>query len=196
MKDEGGRRKAEGGRRKAEGGGRKAEGGGMKGGRGDQNGIRGARRLTRRGDATIAVRMSSPTLRIAHGCIIAPDLAAVLRFYGEGFGMRKVFRFLRQEKEIGFYLDAGGGTFLEFFVTGEARPVAPAPLDHLCLEVASVAGTAANLRALGYTVTGEKLGADQSWQAWVTDPAGTRIELHEYTAESSQRTGRDCQVDW
>ncbi len=140
--------------------------------------------------------MSSHSLRIAHGCIIGSDLAALLRFYGEGFGMRQVFRFLRAGKEIGFYLDAGAGTFLEFFETANARPATPAPLDHLCLEVESVAGSAAHLRALGYTVTGEKMGADRSWQAWVTDPAGTRVELHEYTDQSSQRTGRDCEVDW
>ena len=62
--------------------------------------------------------------------------------------------------------------------------------------MASVKATAQHLRALGYEVTGEKLGADQSWQAWVTDPAGARVELHEYTERSSQTTGRDCVVDW
>ena len=141
--------------------------------------------------------MKAPhSLRIAHACIVAPDLGAILRFYGEGFGMRKVFRFLREGREFGFYLDAGGGTFIEVFEAGEPRPSVKAPIDHLCLEVTSVAAMAGRLRELGYEVTGEKLGADQSWQAWVTDPAGTRVELHEYTADSSQRTGNDCVVDW
>ena len=58
------------------------------------------------------------TRRIAHVCLIAPDLAAMRRFYGEGFGMRQVFRFLRAEREIGFYLEAGDGSFIEVFETG------------------------------------------------------------------------------
>jgi hypothetical protein len=30
------------------------------------------------------------------------------------------------------------------------------------------------------------LGSDQSWQAWLADPDGNRIELHAYTPESKQ----------
>ncbi|OGV68596.1 MAG: hypothetical protein A3K19_11515 [Lentisphaerae bacterium RIFOXYB12_FULL_65_16] len=46
------------------------------------------------------------------------------------------------------------------------------------------------------TVTDKKLGADQSWQFWVTDPGGVRIEFHQHTENSSQRTGKDCIVTW
>lgn len=51
------------------------------------------------------------------------------------------------------------------------------------------------LGAGGYAVTEKKLGADQSWQAWTTDPSGVRIEFHQYTAHSSQVTGKDCVLD-
>ena len=40
--------------------------------------------------------------------------------------------------------------------------------------------------------TEKKLGEDQSRQAWVTDPAGVRIEFHQYTAKSCQSTGATC----
>ena len=46
----------------------------------------------------------------------------------------------------------------------------------------------------GYEVTEKKLGADESWQTWVTDPSGVRIEFHEYTEKSTQITGEDCIV--
>ena len=44
----------------------------------------------------------------------------------------------------------------------------------------------AHLRGRGVEVSDPKLGSDQSWQAWITDPDGNRIELHDYTAESWQ----------
>jgi hypothetical protein len=31
-----------------------------------------------------------------------------------------------------------------------------------------------------------KMGSDHSWQAWLADPDGNRIELHAYTPESNQ----------
>ena len=46
--------------------------------------------------------------------------------------------------------------------------------------------TVATLRERGLEVSDPKLGTDRSWQAWITDPDGNRIELHHYTAESKQ----------
>jgi hypothetical protein len=53
----------------------------------------------------------------------------------------------------------------------------------------------AALAAAGVEATPPKLGCDRSWQTWIRDPDGNRVELHQYTAESSQRTGRDCVLD-
>jgi predicted enzyme related to lactoylglutathione lyase len=47
-------------------------------------------------------------------------------------------------------------------------------------------GTVAALRKNGVEVTGAKPGMDHSWQAWIQDPDGNRIELHAYTPESWQ----------
>jgi hypothetical protein len=47
----------------------------------------------------------------------------------------------------------------------------------------------------GYETTEKKLGSDQSWQIWTTDPNGVRIEFHQYTADSSQRTHNNCILD-
>ena len=44
----------------------------------------------------------------------------------------------------------------------------------------------AELRARGVEVSDPKLGSDQSWQAWLADPDGNRIELHGYTPDSHQ----------
>jgi predicted enzyme related to lactoylglutathione lyase len=46
--------------------------------------------------------------------------------------------------------------------------------------------TVADIRGRGIEVGDIKLGSDQSYQAWITDPDGNRIELHQFTAESLQ----------
>jgi hypothetical protein len=44
-------------------------------------------------------------------------------------------------------------------------------------------------------VTDKILGADHSWQIWTADPAGVKIEFHQYTNASCQTTGADCVLD-
>lgn len=43
-------------------------------------------------------------------------------------------------------------------------------------------------------ITDKKMGWDNSWQAWITDPNGIKIELHQYTDKSSQIVGSDCVI--
>ena len=44
-------------------------------------------------------------------------------------------------------------------------------------DVDSIDDISRPLTEAGYEVTEKKLGADESWQAWVTDPTGIRIEF-------------------
>ena len=66
------------------------------------------------------------------------------------------------------------------------------PIDHLCFEVDSIDSVNAAVAAAGYTPGEKKMGADHAYQAWLTDPDGVRIALHEYTPECCQKTGRTC----
>lgn len=130
---------------------------------------------------------------IAHICIRVADLERTRRFYCEGLGLKKVFDFKRDGKVLGFYLGAGPSNYLEFFEE-KVAPVQESPIAHLCLEVDSIDATNAKMAAAGYQVGEKILGADHSYQAWLTDPDGIRIELHEYTADSCQKSGKDCIV--
>ena len=127
---------------------------------------------------------------IAHLCIRVTDLERTARFYCDGLGLEKAFDFILDGEVVGFYLRVGNGNFLEFF---RREPVesGPNPLDHLALETDSIDAVNARLAATGYPVGEKKMGADHAWQAWLTDPDGVRIELHEYTADSCQRTGEN-----
>jgi len=137
----------------------------------------------------------TPITGIAHICLASTDLEATERFYCEGLGLRKAFEFLRGGARVGYYLEAGNAQFIEVFVREAVEPADRHPLMHICLRTDDLDALRERLAAHGIEVTAKKLGADQSWQAWTRDPDGVRIEFHQYTPESSQRTGRPCRLE-
>ena len=132
---------------------------------------------------------------LAHVCLAAGNLDDTQRFYCEGLGFTKAFDFIRDGKVVGFYLKVSDMTYVEVFLQDDIRPDGACPIRHFCLEVQDIDAVANHLKANGYDVTEKKLGADRSWQAWTTDPAGVRIEFHQYTEESCQTTGQNCVLD-
>lgn len=124
---------------------------------------------------------------LAHVCFVVSDLEASIAFYQEALGLTHAFDFLTEEGErFGVYLHIGGRSFLEMFRGEPAERAEKQSYAHLCLEVDDVAATVEELRGKGVEVTDAVLGGDHSWQAWLADPDGNRIELHGYTAESLQ----------
>lgn len=134
-------------------------------------------------------------LSYAHLCIKAKDLARTEHFYTKILGLDKVFSFVKEGKTIGFYLRITGTQFIEVFADAKAAP-GPSLLAHLCLQTDSIDQAQRELLAHGIHATEKKLGCDGSWQIWFKDPDGLDIELHEYTAASSQVTGKDVIVNW
>ena len=126
---------------------------------------------------------------LAHICFLVQDLEASLTFYRDTLGLAAAFDFVNDKGvRFGVYLCAGGSTFIELF-KGEPGEVSGKPsYQHFCLQVDDVAQTVTELRAKGLTVSDAKMGSDNSWQAWLSDPDGNRIELHGYTPESKQTT--------
>lgn len=131
--------------------------------------------------------------QIAHLCLRSTDLAETEKFYCQGLGMERFFAFEKEGNLFGYYLKAGNGTFVEVF---QGDPGETGNINHMALEVEDMDTVLAHLQAQGIPFTEKKLGADQSWQAWLTDPSGVRIELHQYTPASSQVTGATCHVTW
>ena len=131
---------------------------------------------------------------LAHVCLAATDLSAVERFYREGLGFCKVFEFIRNGIVTGFYLQVTENTYIEVFGGGEINLTDRSPISHFCLETDDIDQVSKRLADNGYPVTEKKLGADQSWQIWTRDPSGVRIEFHQYTPQSSQRTHTNCSL--
>lgn len=124
---------------------------------------------------------------LAHLCFTVKDLDASIAFYRDVLGLTPAFDFTDERgRRFGAYLRLGGRSFLELFKADAVRPADGQAYQHCCLEVDDINKTVADLRERGVEVTAVTLGSDQTWQAWLTDPDGNRIELHQYTAESWQ----------
>lgn len=134
--------------------------------------------------------------RLAHLCLLTNDLDRLVAFYREALGLRVKFRFTAADGVIfGAYVEIGDSSFIELFDqhlaarqwSGDTDPlVAGNRYGHLCLEVAGLADFRAALLARGVSVGELRTGLDGSFQAWLADPDGNRIELMEYTHRSAQ----------
>ena len=124
---------------------------------------------------------------LAHVCFVVGDLERSLSFYRDKLGLAPAFDFVNDQGErFGIYLHAGGRGFLELFVGKLDQRAAGQAYQHLCLEVDDLPATVAAIRLAGVEVSEPKTGSDRSVQAWLSDPDGNRIELHQYTPQSKQ----------
>jgi catechol 2,3-dioxygenase-like lactoylglutathione lyase family enzyme len=124
---------------------------------------------------------------MAHVCFTVSDLDRSLDFYINKLGLEPAFEFRREDgTKYGQYIHLGGRSFIELFQGELGERAEGQPFRHICLEVDDLQSTVEALEAEGVEVTGVKLGMDKSWQGWITDPDGNRIELHGYTDESKQ----------
>lgn len=124
---------------------------------------------------------------LAHACFTVSDLEQSLHFYRDGLGLKEAFDFRNDEgHRFGIYLYLGERNFIELFEGQLDAPAEKQSYRHICLEVDDIEATVATLRARGIEVSPIKMGKDHSYQAWITDPDGNRIELHHYTPESWQ----------
>ena len=107
--------------------------------------------------------------------------------------MERYFEFEKEGEPFGYYLKAGNATYIEVF---KGDPGEIGNIHHLALEVENMDALITRLRDQGIEVGDKVFGADDSWQAWLEDPNGVKIELHEYTESSCQLTRRTCLVNW
>jgi len=134
--------------------------------------------------------------RIAHVCVHVRDLQKTLDFYQRVLGLRQKFRFLKSDRHAGGYFEVGDRNFLEFFVVDQKSDTVNNGITHFCLETNELDKLMAHLDEQEIPYTPKVLGSDSSYQIWITDPDGNRIEIHEYTEASSQFTGQDALITW
>ncbi len=124
---------------------------------------------------------------LAHICFVVRDLDASIAFYCQKLGLKLAFDANNDAgQRIGVYIHVGGHNFIELFQGEVVAAAGKISYQHFCLEVDDLAGTVAAMRTHGVEVSDPKTGRDRSLQAWLADPDGNRIELHQYTPESKQ----------
>ena len=131
--------------------------------------------------------MSLPGLQqIAHWALKVYDLDRSLKFYRDTLGFDEMLRLSNADgpPDTHFslvYLRVTDTQYLELFPDGIGNSVPNEKMTcmtHICLQVESIAATAAQLRKLGIALMRpEKLGLDGNTQCWVLDPDGNRIEF-------------------
>jgi lactoylglutathione lyase len=126
--------------------------------------------------------------QIAHWALKVHDLERSLAFYRDTLGFDEMLRISHKEgpPEGHFslvYLRVTDTQYLELFPDGIGASSADektTSITHICLQVDSVAKTAAELARLGVTLFRQpKLGLDGNNQCWIKDPDGNRIEIME-----------------
>jgi catechol 2,3-dioxygenase-like lactoylglutathione lyase family enzyme len=124
---------------------------------------------------------------LAHVCVGVSDVERSLAFYRDTLGFPMAYDFHSDTGlRIGACMHLGGGTFLEFFQSNTPPTAGPAHA-HFCMVTDDIEAAAADLKSRGVEVTAAKRGSDRSWNIWLADPDGNRIELQQYTPESKQR---------
>ena len=133
-------------------------------------------------------------VRLAHVCIESNDLPATEAFYGH-LGIKRKFEFRNLENElIGMYLEFGNNTYFEIVKVSERKK--QGIISHFAIEVENVEAVRDTLVGKGVEVTEKRLGGDNTWMVTCHDPNGIFIEFHEYTAESMQKIGGTCVIDY
>jgi glyoxylase I family protein len=124
--------------------------------------------------------------RLSHVSLNSRDLVATERFYVDimGFQIAHEFRNAAGER-YGFFLHAGGGSFIECFQVKDATTT-DGRFRHLCFEVDDIESFAARLRARGFAdVVARRGRTDRVLQFFIRDPDGIEIEIQQHDEQSA-----------
>jgi catechol 2,3-dioxygenase-like lactoylglutathione lyase family enzyme len=124
-------------------------------------------------------------IRINHVGIWAKDWDETINFYTKTLGFKEAFTFKDKDGNVTTsYIQMNKENFLEI---ARATPERPAGLNHIGIWVDDIKATVAALRRRGVKVEDARAGNSKAPLTNVIDPSGIRLELLEYTPESSQK---------
>ncbi len=126
---------------------------------------------------------------LAHVMVKVRDLEESVAFYQDVLGLKEAFRLYGDDGAVRIvYLHVGDRQFVELSLgSGDAPGTNAIGYNHICFEVEGINDLYQRLLPTGCVVEGSlRRGKDKSWQFWLKDPSGNRIELMEYNEESEQ----------
>ena len=134
-------------------------------------------------------------LSIAHISLNVKNLERSMEYY-QKLGFKPKFKFTRQGKHYGHYLEVCDNHYIELFENPEMDAPVSTGIMHFCLESTDIDDLVQMLDSQGILHTDKKMGCDNTWQVWLTDPDGNAFEVHQYTKDSMQRIGGEAEIDW
>jgi catechol 2,3-dioxygenase-like lactoylglutathione lyase family enzyme len=147
---------------------------------------------------------------ISHLAFNVVDMDRSIDFYCNGLGLKKIFEIIIPENIAEIfpdnpisalagkpgiaYLEIASGQFVELFYPKPYTDLNSGGPNyerigyvHLSLVVGDIYEAANKLKERGITLDSEiTLGPDHTYQFWIKDPDGNRIELMQYTEKSFQ----------
>ena len=126
---------------------------------------------------------------IAHAAYNTQKFDEMLDFYCGKLGLTKSFDLKRDDGSIWLqYIKIAHDQFIEIFNEPVDDNCTLPKYSHLSLQTDDIEADVARLRGLGVEIVSDICrGADNSFQAWIADPDGNRVELMMLTDQSLQR---------
>jgi len=134
-------------------------------------------------------------LSLAHISLNVKNLERSMEYY-QKLGFKPKFKFTRQGKHYGHYLEICEHHYIELFENPDMDAPVNTGIMHFCLETENIDDLVQMLDSHGILHTDKKLGCDNTWQVWLTDPDGNTFKIHQYTKDSMQKIGGEVEVDW
>lgn len=133
--------------------------------------------------------------KIAHVCLNVRNLERSIDYYSK-LGFITKFKFTRKGKYFGTYLEISDGNYIEMFENPDLNEVQNTGIAHFCLQTDDIDYVIETLQSRNIKFTQKKLGCDNTYQIWLTDPDGNQFEVHQYTNLSAQLKPRNVEADW
>ena len=126
---------------------------------------------------------------VAHNALKVKDMDRSLYFYCDVVGLKKAFDIKDDDgKPWIIYLKISDNQFLELFYGGTDENEVKfdtVGYHHLCLAVDDIYKIAEKIQATGYKLDNPPAkGKDLSYNFWVTDPDGNKVEFVQLNPES------------
>lgn len=116
-------------------------------------------------------------LSLGHVTVLSTDLARTERFYGDLLGLRVGPR--PAIRIPGFWLYLGNQPVLHVLARQAAAPTGDtrAAIDHFALNARDRDGFERRLKTAGLPFESRRLADSDTWQIFLDDPDGARVEL-------------------
>lgn len=130
---------------------------------------------------------------IGHLAITVKDMEKSLDFYTRVLGFTRAFELSNPQTDEPWieYIYMGNKQFIELFYGGTndySWKSEDRAYNHICFVCDDMQKTASQIEEAGYKLDKQpKLGCDNNWQCWVSDPDGVRIEIMQLGDDSPQK---------